>query len=251
MAIYKFRILLEDEDNVYRDVEIKPSFSLWDFHQALKMSFAFNDEPEAEVYFSDNNWHELDFIAKIPEGQLNLRNHPALNKPMAGLVNDPHQRFIYKLKTYRNFIFFIELVKISADDAKANYPRTVKSIGEPPRPIKPSLEPPPLDIDESDMPKRRGKSAGFAPILIPGDEELAEPDADDLENDDIAGFIDEANLMDGIDMEGIGEMTIGDDESPSKEFGLDEGFGEDDEDEDKDMGDFDFDSFASGGQEEY
>ncbi len=74
---------------------------------------------------------------------------------------------------------------------------------------------------------------------------------DDLENDDIAGFIDEANLMDGIDIEGIGEMTIGDDESPSKEFGLDEGFGEDDDDEDKDMGDFDFDSFASGGQEEY
>ncbi|MBX7182739.1 MAG: plasmid pRiA4b ORF-3 family protein [Bacteroidia bacterium] len=256
MAIYKFRVLLEDEDNVYRDIEVKPSHSVWEFHQAIKMAFTFLDEPEAELYLSDNNWHELDFIAKVPEGQVDMKANPVLDKAMAGYVNDPHQRFIYKLFTYRNFTFFVELVKILPDDPKASYPRCVKVMGEPPRPVKPSLEPPPLELDESEMPRRRGRPVAGGPILITGEDDMLEPDMADLEGDDIAGLIDDANALDGIDLEGLegmeGMTEGGEEGSSGGEFGEDEfggGFGE--EDENQDMGDFDFDSFSGGGSEEY
>jgi hypothetical protein len=248
MAIYKFRVILEDEDNVYRDIEIKSNFSLWEFHQAIKKSFILEDEPEAEFFLSDNNWHELDAIANIPEGQINLRTLPLLNKSVTTLVNDPHQRFIYKLKTYRNFTFFIELVKIGADDPKANYPRTVKILGEPPRPVKPSLEPPPVEGEDFELPKRKGKS-GFAPILIPGDLDAEEPDATDLESEEISGIIDDANLLEDIDFEGMETMVAGEESSPTKAFDDESIFGDDDEDDNKDMGDFDFDSFSGGGED--
>ena len=212
MAIYKFRVLLEDEDNVYRDIEVKPSHSVWEFHQAIKMAFAFLDEPEAEFFISDNNWHELDSIAKVPEGQVDMKANPVLDKPMTNYVDDPHQRFIYKLFTYRNFTFFIELVKILPDDPKAAYPRCVKVMGEPPRPVKPSLDPPPLDLDESEMPKRRGRPGLVSPVLIPGDEDMLEPDAADLDGDDIAGLIDEANALEEMDLEVMESLGEGEEE---------------------------------------
>jgi len=256
MAIYKFRVLLEDEDNVYRDIEIKHSHSVWEFHQAIKMAFTFLDEPEAAFYVSDNNWHELDSIAKVPEGQLDRKSLSLLEKAMANYVDDPHQRFIYKLNTYRNFTFFVELVKILPDDPKAVYPRCVKVMGEPPRPVKPSLDPPPLDMEESEIPKGRGKSGLIAPLFMPGDEDLLEPDASELDGDDIAGLIDDANALDDLDLEGLEGMESmgeGEEGGRSKEgFGEDEfggDFGEDDEGQD--MGDFDFDSFSGGGGEEY
>ena len=248
MTIFKFRVLLEDEDNVYRDIEIKSTYSILEFHQSILIAFSFIDEPESSFFFSDNNWHELDYILTIDQACQSAKNGSILANPIASWVNDPHQRFIYKLKTYRYFIFYIELVKISKEDVKINYPRTVKVMGEPPRPIKPSLEPPPLDIDELETPRKRGRVAS-GPILLPGINELQEPNAEDLESEDISEFIDEANLMEEIDMEGIETMEIGDSNSRSNSFDEDSEFSNEEDDEAGDMGDFDFDSFSSGGEE--
>lgn len=246
MAIYKFRVILEDEDNVYRDVEIRSTSTVLELYQSFLNAFSFTDEPEAQFFYSDNNWHEAEQIHKIPSGQINLKQHAILNKVVSTFINDPHQRFIFRINTYRNFTWFVELVKINTDDAKAFLPRVTKSVGEPPRPPKTLAEIGYVDPEE-ETPKKRGrKPTGLEESLLAEAMLIAdEPDSSDLESEEIESFIQSAEAEDITEIDPEFADTSSSEEFSTNDF---DEFGDTD-DENSNDGDFDFDSLSSGNDE--
>mgnify|MGYP003896103119 CR=1 FL=1 len=47
MSIYKFRVLLESEEDIYRDIEIKSTQNFFDLHEIIVASFGFDNEQMA------------------------------------------------------------------------------------------------------------------------------------------------------------------------------------------------------------
>jgi hypothetical protein len=163
MAIYRFRITFEDNDEVYRDIDIRSSQTFYDFHTTILSSIGFEDNSEASFFISDDMWRRGDEVAlnPPPTEEKNRPNKKNKIEPpkytmkkckMAALIDDPHQKFIYVHDPNNIWTFMIELMKIVPDDVKINYPICSKVVGIAPKKLKTPIIPPDiledLELDE-------------------------------------------------------------------------------------------------------
>ena len=56
--IYRFRVILDTEEDVFRDLEIDQQASLEDLHNAINQSFGFDGGEMASFYKSDDQWNQ-------------------------------------------------------------------------------------------------------------------------------------------------------------------------------------------------
>ena len=56
MAILKFRVYLEEDESVYRDVVIRHTQSFQDLHEAILKSYEFDNKHKATFFRSNDHW---------------------------------------------------------------------------------------------------------------------------------------------------------------------------------------------------
>ena len=56
--IYKIRIILDAEDDIFRDIEIDVAGTLEDLHNTITQSFGFMGNEMASFYTCDDNWNQ-------------------------------------------------------------------------------------------------------------------------------------------------------------------------------------------------
>ena len=56
--IYKFRIVLDTLDDVFRDIEIEDDSTLEDLHNSITQAFGFDGTEMASFYLSDAEWNQ-------------------------------------------------------------------------------------------------------------------------------------------------------------------------------------------------
>ncbi|MCB0793783.1 MAG: hypothetical protein KDB88_03525, partial [Flavobacteriales bacterium] len=56
MRIYRFRVLIDDPSEAFRDIEIGSDQTFLEFHQAIKEAFGFKGDEMACFYVSDEEW---------------------------------------------------------------------------------------------------------------------------------------------------------------------------------------------------
>ena len=61
--IYRFRIILDTHEDVFRDIEIEANASLEDFHNAITQAFGFDGQEMASFYTSNDLWEEGEEIS--------------------------------------------------------------------------------------------------------------------------------------------------------------------------------------------
>ena len=183
MHIYKFRVLSEDNDNFFREIDIKPSQTFEDFHRILLECTGFEPGEMASFYMCDNQWRKLQ---EISLENMSIGMPPAVEedeKPsheevplvmadtrLRDCINDPHQRMIYVYDFLNLYTFYIELYKIADGDEGASYPRCVKSTGKIQKNVK--NQPPEAGIAAADD----ENNPGFEEIVdedeLPGSENM-------------------------------------------------------------------------------
>ena len=57
MAIYRFKVAFEDNEDVYREIEIKSAQNFEDFHNVILQSIDFDNIHDSSFYISDDHWH--------------------------------------------------------------------------------------------------------------------------------------------------------------------------------------------------
>ena len=61
--IYKIRIILDAEEDIFRDVEIDANDSLEEFHNVISQAFGFLGNEMASFYTCDDKWNQDEEIA--------------------------------------------------------------------------------------------------------------------------------------------------------------------------------------------
>jgi len=233
MAIYRFRVEIEDYEGIYREIEVKTTQTFEDLHYAVLRAFSFDLKHPSSFFYSDDLWHMEDEIAfKDMVYTMSSDALPANKTRISDYVDDPHQRFIFVYQSEEGWAFLIELVDIDTNDGgRASLPATVKSVGEAPKQyntkvvIKPAIE------------KEKSKPSAPAPELL-----------DELDDDEPEAA-DELVVFEGFDAErGKGkvdsidlEMDLDDDVVDS-----DDEDSLDDEDDNHDSDSDDDDDFSGG-----
>lgn len=120
--IYRFRIILDTHEDVFRDIEIEEESTLEDFHNAIINAFGFDGNEMASFYLSDGDWNQGEEISQfdLSEGaeSIRLMNETTLDS----VVSESQTKLIYVYDFLSMWTFLIELGEIAEPEAGRDYP---------------------------------------------------------------------------------------------------------------------------------
>ncbi|MFN2458755.1 MAG: hypothetical protein ABR502_11185 [Chitinophagaceae bacterium] len=131
MAVLKFRVYLEEDDSVYRDVTIRHTQTFYQLHGAVLKSFGFDTKHDATFYRSNDNWQRGREIS-LEVYKKQYKATPLLMKEttIGSEIKDPNQKFIYVYDFNKPWSFLVELINVSKEEnPKLQYPATIRSEG--------------------------------------------------------------------------------------------------------------------------
>ncbi len=131
MAILKFRIYLEEDDAVYRDIVIRHTQNFSDLHLIILRSYEFDNKHAATFYRSNDNW------LRGREISFEKYDKPYVAEPLlmaetriGSEIRDTNQKFIYVYDFEKNWTFLVELINVSKEEnAKTAYPSVSRTEG--------------------------------------------------------------------------------------------------------------------------
>src|SRR6185312_8014032 len=131
MAVLKFRIYFEEDDSVYRDVQVKHNQHFLQLHQGILKAYEFDSKHQATFFRSNDHWQ------RGREISLEKYDRPYKAEPLlmdattiGSEIRDPNQKFVYVYDFVKNWSFLVELINVSREEnGKLDYPAVVKSEG--------------------------------------------------------------------------------------------------------------------------
>jgi hypothetical protein len=124
MPLLRFRVYWEEDDQVYRDIELRPSQSFLELHKAIITAFEFDGKHTASFYESNERWQKGREINS--EVLVNKKDAPALSMtrtPVSALIALPDQKFVYVYDPAKSWTFLVELLGVNKEeDPKRSYP---------------------------------------------------------------------------------------------------------------------------------
>ncbi len=131
MPLLRFRVAWEDDDQIYRDIELKTGQSFLEFHKIINVAFEFDAKHPATFFESDEKWDRG--LAIDSEVLVNKKGAPALSMmrtPVSALVAKPDHKFIYEYRAKKTWTFLITMIGIkSEEDPNMTYPNVFRKEG--------------------------------------------------------------------------------------------------------------------------
>ncbi|XZF13525.1 IS1096 element passenger TnpR family protein [Chitinophagaceae bacterium MMS25-I14] len=134
MALLRFRVYWEEDDQIYRDIELQPGQTFLQLHETIIKAYEFDGKHSATFFESNERWERGRAISS--EVLVNKKDAPALSMlktPVSALVSVPDQKFVYVYDPAKNWTFLVELIGVSKDEnPKITYPHVVRKEGAAP-----------------------------------------------------------------------------------------------------------------------
>jgi len=132
MPLFRFRAAWEEDDLVYRDVEIQSGQTFADLQAVILKAYDFDSKHPAQFFESDERWNRRGRTVSS-EVLSNKKDAPALSAlktPVGALVGVPDQKFILEYDPVKKWIFLVELIGLQKEeDPKQTYPRVARKEG--------------------------------------------------------------------------------------------------------------------------
>ncbi|MBA4197530.1 MAG: hypothetical protein C0459_08240 [Chitinophaga sp.] len=131
MAILKFRIYLEEDEVIYRDVVIKHTQTFADLHAVILKSYEFDNKHQATFYRSNDFWQRGREISLAVYDKKYVAPPLLMAETTIGSeIRDTNQKFIYVYDFAKNWTFLVELINVSKEEnAKITYPAVARVEG--------------------------------------------------------------------------------------------------------------------------
>lgn len=185
MGVFKFRVVVDLEEDVFRDIEIKDSQTFEDFHEAILAAFEFKGDQMASFYMSDETWQKGQEIGLMDMSFGEEAGPPTMKTAvLSSFVSEKEQKILYVYDFLKMWIFYIELIDIKEEDESQGYPCLALSFGDAP------------SEDDKDLED-----------LFAGIEGVDEKDDEDPDADDILGDFDDEFSPEG-GFENIDDLDI-------------------------------------------
>ncbi|MCW8980042.1 MULTISPECIES: hypothetical protein [Altibacter] len=128
--IYRFRVILDTHEDVFRDIEIEASNTLEDFHNAITQAFGFGGQEMASFYTSNDAWEQNEEIALFDmseePGALRVMNETHIED----VVSEEETKMIYIYDFLSMWTFLVELAEVAEPEAGMIYPNLMFAHGE-------------------------------------------------------------------------------------------------------------------------
>ncbi|MFN5296243.1 MAG: IS1096 element passenger TnpR family protein [Flavobacteriales bacterium] len=128
--IYKFRVIIDTEQDVFRDIEIETDTTFEKLHEAILDAFDFELGEMASFYMSDEQWEkglEIPLMEMAGDAALSMKS-----TKLSDMVSKPSEKILYVYDFMRMWIFYVELMEVKKDLPSTIYPRVALVYGDAP-----------------------------------------------------------------------------------------------------------------------
>lgn len=120
--IYRFRVILDTEEDVFRDLEIDQTATLEDFHNAVSQSFGFDGSEMASFYRSDDQWNQGQEISLFDMSDGTSDVQLMSETLVEDVVSEAETRLLYVYDFFNMWRFMVELAEIAEREEGMTYP---------------------------------------------------------------------------------------------------------------------------------
>ena len=131
MAILKFRVAMEEDDAVYRDIVIRHTQTFKDFNDAILRAYEFDNKHQSTFYRSNDQWLRGREIS-VEKYDKEYRAEPLImgDTAIGSEIKDTSQKFIFVYDFAKNWTFLVELINVNKEEDKRTiYPATARIEG--------------------------------------------------------------------------------------------------------------------------
>lgn len=128
--IYRIRVALDAEEEIFRDINIKASQTLWHLHTGIKNAFNLSGEEFASFCYVDKDMNQIKEIpVEDPTDDQSGLSMADIDVKEA-FSEEEKAQLIYIYDFLNMWHFFLEVVEIQNKPPALNYPLTVNSKGK-------------------------------------------------------------------------------------------------------------------------
>ena len=130
--VYKFRVILDAEEDVFRDIAILEEDTLEDLHNAIFNAFGFDGMDVASFYTCDANWNQEDEISLFDTGDIPGEQKIMSDYILSDILDEENTKIIYVYDFINMWTFLVELAAIEDQELGMIYPNLLFYHGEMP-----------------------------------------------------------------------------------------------------------------------
>ena len=131
--VYKFRVILDAEEDIFRDIAILETDTLEDLHNAIVNSFGFDGLEVASFYTCDDTWNQEDEIPMFDSGDIPGENKIMSDYLLTDILDTENTKIIYVYDFINMWTFLVELAAVEDTvETGVIYPSLLFSHGEMP-----------------------------------------------------------------------------------------------------------------------
>lgn len=130
--IYKFRVILDAQEDVFRDIAIDENDTLEDLHNTIVNAFGFDGQEMASFYTSDEQWAQGDEIPLFDTGDNPGEMDTMADYRLGDILDRENTKIIYVYDFLNMWTFFVELAAIEEPESGDAYPLVLFSHGQMP-----------------------------------------------------------------------------------------------------------------------
>jgi len=120
--IYRFRIILDTEEDVFRDLEIAQTDTLEDLHNAVNQSFGFDGTEMGSFYLSNDEWQQGEEFAQFDMSEGTSEVRLMSETVLEDIVHEQQTKLLYVYDFLNMWRFMVELAEIAQPEDGLTYP---------------------------------------------------------------------------------------------------------------------------------
>ncbi|MEZ4853648.1 hypothetical protein [Flavobacterium sp.] len=128
--IYKFRVILDADDDIFRDIAIEKETTLEDLHNAIVNAFGFDGSEMASFYTCDDEWNQEDEIPLFDTGDVPGEMRIMTDFVLEDILYEEQTKIIYVYDFFNMWTFLVELGAIEEKEEGQSYPALLFSHGQ-------------------------------------------------------------------------------------------------------------------------
>lgn len=128
MKSYTFRLVVDTEEDIFRDVEIASDDTFESLHNTIVKAFDFKGDQMTSFYMSDENWEKGEEIALMDMGF----GKSMSDTKLVDMITSDDQKILYVYDFLKMWIFYVELVKVNEKPTQNELPAILIKIGNSP-----------------------------------------------------------------------------------------------------------------------
>lgn len=130
--VYKFRAILDAEEDIFRDIAILEEDTLEDLHNAIINAFGFDGLEPGSFYTCDDEWTQGGEIPLFDIGDTPGEMKTMADYVLSSILTREDNKIIYVYDYLNMWTFFVELADIAEPETGASYPELLFAHGEMP-----------------------------------------------------------------------------------------------------------------------